>query len=1206
MPTPPKLQLKNFNYTDFFHSEGLNKLDERFLTYLKNEAPLIHETLLLYRNTSSGLSHQELSILVIEGAKVLEAFIAELFCIENRVLSDHLKTKADDPIFVFKNWYVLREAKRRLNESSDYPDFQVLNEWLNEALKKFCVSLPSLAIDPGQFLAGMTSREIQDDRRELGDDRGQKELAVAQLGHQYLQDPILYEKEIKLLTQWCVKAMTDPIGRQFVQGWVCFKLPKHLDYQNLIPLKQENESLERYRYDVTSFREREGFNLTDYGMSQREILNEANYCIYCHTHEGDFCSKGFPVKKSDPSLGLKTNPLNEIMTGCPLDEKVSEMNFLKKEGYSIAPLAVVMIDNPLCPATGHRICNDCMKACIYQKQTPVDIPQIETAVLVDVLKLPWGIEIYDLLTKWNPLRQQQFVMKPFNGYKIFVAGMGPAGFSIAHHLTMEGCAVVGIDGLKIEPLNPDWIHQPIYDWNALEEPLEDRVTTGFGGVSEYGITVRWNKNFLKLIYISLMRRQPYFKVFGNVRFGGTLTVEDIFNFGFDHLALAVGAGLPQTIPITNSLAPGMRQANDFLMNLQLMQAHKTDNLVCLQIRLPAVVIGGGLTAIDTATEAQAYYIRQVEKILFYYEILGSKQKTSIIRSQFNDQELLILDEFLTHAHQIRIEKTKALKENRKPNLLSLIESWGGVTIVYRRSIQESPAYRFNHEELKKALEEGVYYLPLSTPTKVLLDDWGQCTSLVCHTLSFQEGIGEKHDEKILPARSIFVATGSKPNIAYEFEHRGTFRRSGQFYDMFDLENGVLREIPKASHVKSKSLGMLTSYRHENRYVSVLGDTHPLFQGSVVKAIASSFRAYPKIMTILSEKKPEMVSYDTFSKKIDDLFLAQVVHVEHYSSEIFEIRIHAPIVCKNFKPGQFYRLQTYETCFSALQIDPTVKSRDVGMGMNRTTLQTEAIAALGTSVNSEKGEISFFIFEKGSSTQRLRLLKHGDPIAIMGPTGVRIKIPKNGETVLILGQQFSIPMVLALGKTMRIFGNRVLYIGCFDSNVEAVLLDKVIEAVDQIVWVAKHGEQIPMKRPQDITLTGDFMDALMHYENTYAATHISLKSIDRVILNGSPDFLRTFKEAQQTFLKKIWQPNLTIIASVYSSMQCMLKGICAQCLQWQIDPSTGERTKAVFACSWQDQPLEMIDIENLSQRLSQNSVQEKLYGLWQQITFTQRD
>ena len=44
-----------------------------------------------------------------------------------------------------------------------------------------------------------------------------------------------------------------------------------------------------------------------------------------------------------------------------------------------------------------------MKACIYQKQEPVDIPQAETRTLKDVLELPWGFEIYSLLTRWNPL-----------------------------------------------------------------------------------------------------------------------------------------------------------------------------------------------------------------------------------------------------------------------------------------------------------------------------------------------------------------------------------------------------------------------------------------------------------------------------------------------------------------------------------------------------------------------------------------------------------------------------------------------------------------------------------------------------------------------------------------------------------------------------------------------------------------------------------
>ena len=152
----------------------------------------------------------------------------------------------------------------------------------------------------------------------------------------------------------------------------------------------------------------------------------------------------------------------------------------------------------------------------------------------------------------------------------------------------------------------------------FKESLDERLMAGFGGVAEYGITVRWDKNFLKLIYISLMRR-PYFQVFGGVRFGGTITVEDAWEMGFDHFVVAVGAGLPKALPIPGSLAPGMRQANDFLMALQLGNAAKSSSLTNLQVRLPAVVIGGGLTGVDTATEVQAYYITQVEKILSRYE-----------------------------------------------------------------------------------------------------------------------------------------------------------------------------------------------------------------------------------------------------------------------------------------------------------------------------------------------------------------------------------------------------------------------------------------------------------------------------------------------------------------------------------------------------------------------------------------------------------
>ena len=62
------------------------------------------------------------------------------------------------------------------------------------------------------------------------------------------------------------------------------------------------------------------------------------------------------------------------------------------------------------------------------------------------------------------------------------------------------------------------------------------------------------------------------------------------------------------------------------------------------------------------------------------------------------------------------------------------------------------------------------------------------------------------------------------------------------------------------------------------------------------------------------------------------------------------------------------------------------------------------------------------------------------------------------------------------------------------------------------------------------------------------------------------------------------------------MQCMMKEICAQCLQPQVDPQSGERTY-VFSCFNQDQPLDKVDFPGLASRLVQNSVQEKLTARW---------
>src|SRR4029079_18405900 len=118
---------------------------------------------------------------------------------------------------------------------------------------------------------------------------------------------------------------------------------------------------------------------------------------------------------------------------------------------------------------------------------------------------------------------------------------------------------------------------PVRDIASLYERLDERTMAGFGGVAEYGITVRWDKNFLKMIRL-LLERRAQFAMYGGVRFGGTLTIDSAFDLGFDHIALCAGAGRPTVIPMKNGLAPGVRQASDFLIALPLTAARKRDSI----------------------------------------------------------------------------------------------------------------------------------------------------------------------------------------------------------------------------------------------------------------------------------------------------------------------------------------------------------------------------------------------------------------------------------------------------------------------------------------------------------------------------------------------------------------------------------------------------------------------------------------------------
>jgi len=656
-----------------------------------------------------------------------------------------------------------------------------------------------------------------------------------------------------------------------------------------------------------------------------------------------------------------------------------------------------------------------------------------------------------------------------------------------------------------------------------------------------------------------------------VRFGGTLTLQDAWQMGFDHVALCVGAGKPTMLDIPNGLARGVRAASDFLMALQLTGAAKRDSIANMQLRLPAVVIGGGLTAIDTATESLAYYVVQVEKFLARYEALAKDIGEDAIRAGWDDQEREIAEEFLAHARAIRSERREAAREGRATKIVELLQHWGGVTIAYRRRLVESPSYTLNHEEVEKALEEGIVFADSLTPARVDTDHYGAVRGV-----NFRHASGAEH---WLPARTVLVAAGTQPNTVLAREDAAHFALDGRYFRACDEDGNPVKV--EAAISKPNEVRVLLA-RHDGRYVSYFGDVHPSFFGNVVKAMGSAKQGYPLVSRVLARTPPASAQSDSeFVAALNHELRATIHEVIRLTPQIIEVVVRAPLAAKRFRPGQFYRFQNFET------LAPRIAD---------TTLTMEALALTGASIDAQQGLVSTIVLEMGGSSDLCRLLTPGEPVVLMGPTGSPTEIPA-GETVILAGGGLGNAVLLSIGQALRRAGSKVLYFAGYKRMIDRYKIAEIEAAADIVVWSCEEEPGFTPDRPQDRGMVGNIVQAMHAYAvGNLGNPVIALKSADRLIAIGSDSMMAAVARARHEKLKPFLKPHHFAIGSINSPMQCMMKEICAQCLQPHRDPATG-KVSYVFSCFNQDQPLDRVDWAALDQRLRQNSTQEKLTALW---------
>ena len=308
------------------------------------------------------------------------------------------------------------------------------------------------------------------------------------------------------------------------------------------------------------------------------------------------------VEEASRCLNCKNKP---CISGCPVNIEIPDFIGHIKNGDFEGAYQVISKSSSL-PAVCGRVCpqeSQCECKCtLGVKFEPVGIGRLERFV-----------------ADWHNEHSSDAVAAPeSNGHRVAVVGSGPSGLTCAGDLAKKGYKVTVYEALHTA-----------------------------GGVLVYGIPE------FRLPKSIVAKEVEGLKALGvdvetNVVIGKTLTIDELFEDGFEAVFIGSGAGLPKFMGIDGEGYKGVYSANEFLTRSNLMKAYRDDSATPIMKGGRVVVVGGGNVAMDAARTALR---------------LGAEVK-----------------------------------------------------IVYRRSMEELPARR---EEVEHAMEEGIEFMMLTNPTKIL-------------------------------------------------------------------------------------------------------------------------------------------------------------------------------------------------------------------------------------------------------------------------------------------------------------------------------------------------------------------------------------------------------------------------------------------------------------------------------------------------------
>src|SRR5690606_6574238 len=181
--------------------------------------------------------------------------------------------------------------------------------------------------------------------------------------------------------------------------------------------------------------------------------------------------------------------------------------------------------------------------------------------------------------------------------------------------------------------------------------------------------------------------------------------------------------------------------------------------------------------------------------------------------------------------------------------------------------------------------------------------------------------------------------------------------------------------------------------------------------------------------------------------------------------IIEVVVAAPQAAANFAPGEFYRLQNFES--RARRVDGT-------------TLAMEGLALTGAWVDVDQGLVGLIVLEMGGSSDLCVTLEPGEPVILMGPTGTPTETP-SGETVLLAGGGLGNAVLFSIGRALRAAGSKVLYFAGYKRMVDRYKVAEIEAAADVVIWASDEGPGFVPERPQDRAFVGNIVDAMVAYQ-----------------------------------------------------------------------------------------------------------------------------